>query len=111
MARKSYVQINGQLYEKAGDNSIVIDGKKWYCLGGQWTPLDAPAARAFLVMPDIQPYQSTIDGSMITSRSQHRSHLRDHNCIEVGNERLQAPKQEFTALRGIREELAARLWG
>lgn len=38
------------------------------------------------VMPDIAPYQSMIDGSMIQSRSQHREHLRENNCYEVGNE-------------------------
>ena len=44
------------------------------------------AKGAPMIMPDIQPYQSQIDGTMITSRSQHRSHLRQHNCIEIGNE-------------------------
>lgn len=39
-----------------------------------------------MVMPDIQPYRSMIDGTMITSRSEHRSHLRQHGCVEVGNE-------------------------
>lgn len=111
MPRKSYVMIEGQLREKTGDNSVIIDGKNWYCLGGAWLAADSPAAHTFFVQPDIQPYRSTIDGSMIESRSQHRSHLRDHNCIEVGNERLSPPKQEFTATRGLREELAARLWG
>jgi hypothetical protein len=109
--RKSYVFVNGALHEKTGDNTLVIDGKNWYNIGGTWTPADSPAARSFLVMPDIQPYKSTIDGSMITSRSQHRTHLRDNNCIEVGNERLPPPKREFTATRGLREELAARLFG
>ena len=51
--RKQYVQINGELVEK-------VD---YYA-----DPL-AP-----IVMPDIQPYQSMADGSMITSRSQHREH-------------------------------------
>jgi len=37
-------------------------------------------------MPDIKPYKSMIDGSEITSRSRHREHLRDHGCIEVGND-------------------------
>ncbi len=44
------------------------------------------SAGAPMVMGDIQPYQSQIDGSMISSRSQHRSHLRQHGCVEVGNE-------------------------
>ncbi len=39
-----------------------------------------------MVMGDIGEYTSMIDGSRITSRSQHRSHLRQHGCIEIGNE-------------------------
>lgn len=38
------------------------------------------------IMGDIQPYRSMIDGSWITSRSQHREHLKMHGCREVGNE-------------------------
>lgn len=38
------------------------------------------------LQPDIKPYQSMITGEMITSRSQHRDHLRQHNCFEIGNE-------------------------
>ena len=41
---------------------------------------------AHIIIRDIQPYQSQINGKMITSRSQHRNHLRDHGCIEVGND-------------------------
>lgn len=39
-----------------------------------------------LIMPDIKPYISMIDGSEITSRSRHREHLRAHGCEEVGND-------------------------
>ena len=41
----------------------------------------------FFVMGDIDPYQSMITGEMIQGRRQHREHLRQHECIEVGNER------------------------
>ena len=41
------------------------------------------------ILPDIQPYQSMADGSMITGRRQHREHLREHNCIEIGNESME----------------------
>lgn len=41
------------------------------------------------IILDIEPYQSMVDGSMITSRSKHREHLRRHNCFEVGNEKMQ----------------------
>lgn len=38
------------------------------------------------VIPDIQPYQSMVDGSMIRGRAHHREHLKEHHLIEVGNE-------------------------
>lgn len=38
------------------------------------------------IIGDIQPYRSMQTGEMITSRSQHRAHLRQHGLIEVGNE-------------------------
>lgn len=40
------------------------------------------------IIRDMEPYRSPIDGSIITSRSHHRAHKRQHNVIEVGNERL-----------------------
>ena len=46
-----------------------------------------PAAGAApMVMPDIAPYRSMIDGSLIASRSRHREHLREHGMQEVGND-------------------------
>jgi len=39
------------------------------------------------VVADIKPYTSVITGEPITSRSQHREHLKQHRCIEIGNER------------------------
>lgn len=38
------------------------------------------------VAADMAPYKSMITGEMITSRSQHRTHLKEHGCIEIGNE-------------------------
>jgi len=48
----------------------------------------------FGIIPEIQPYRSQIDGSMITSRTQHRNHLKNNGCIEVGNEKQTQRKPE-----------------
>lgn len=48
--------------------------------------LDQSGSADYYVMSDIQPYQSMIDGTQITSRSQHREHLKSNGCIEIGNE-------------------------
>jgi len=75
--RTTYVMRNGELVEKHKANDET----------------DAP-----MIMGDITPYQSMIDGSMIQSRSRHREHLRANGCIEVGNEsmetKLTAPSNE-----------------
>jgi hypothetical protein len=61
--RKRYVYIDGVMYEKGTE------------------PLPS-----LYIIPDIKPYQSMIDGRMITSRSQHREHLKANNCIEIGDQ-------------------------
>jgi hypothetical protein len=83
--RKSYVQIDGKLYEKGTE----------------------PRPVAPMVQADIKPYRSMIDGSMITSRSQHRDHLRQHNCVEVGNEteHMLKPRQYQDYGEASRKEL------
>ena len=84
--KKIYVQIDGELVEKTNRHSESL----------------AP-----MIMPDIQPYQSMADGSMITSRSQHREHLRQHNCIEIGNESMETKPVQIKSNR--KEVLRAQL--
>jgi hypothetical protein len=47
-----------------------------------------------MYMRDIGEYVSPIDGSYISTRSAHRDHMRAHDVIEVGNERLKATPVE-----------------
>lgn len=44
------------------------------------------SSKSAYIAPDIKPYRSQITGEMITSRSHHREHLKQHNCFEIGNE-------------------------
>lgn len=66
MPRQRYIQHNGEL----------IPAEEYY----------SREYHAPMVIPDIQPYQSQVTGEMITSRSQHREHLKRHGMIEIGNE-------------------------
>ena len=45
-----------------------------------------PKQLTHMVMGDISGYVSQIDGSWISSRSHHRSHLKQHGMIELGND-------------------------
>jgi len=63
------------------------------------------------VMGDIDPYQSMIDGSMIQGRRQHREHLRQHGCIEVGNEKLTPKKPTAPSRDEIRRDLHSVMTG
>lgn len=83
--------------------------KRYIAVGNSWvevTPDYVPEPKSHQVMPDIQPYQSMVDGSMITSRSQHRAHLRQHGLVEIGNEtkHLQPKPKQLPA--GRKEEIA-----
>jgi hypothetical protein len=62
-----------------------------------WEAKQAQVKRyAPMVQSDISGYVSQIDGSWIDSKSKHRNHLKQHGCIEVGNEKMSnaAPKQD-----------------
>jgi putative FmdB family regulatory protein len=48
------------------------------------------------IIQDIQPYRSMATGEMITTRDQHRNHLKQHNLIEIGNEKIK-PKTKSWA--------------
>ena len=62
--RRAYVYVDGIAYEKGTE----------------------PRASGPMVMGDIKPYRSMIDGREITSRSKHREHLRAHGYQEIGND-------------------------
>lgn len=55
------------------------------------------------VIRDIEPYKSMVDGTMITSRSRHRDHLKAHGMVELGNEMPQGPKLETVSEKDIAE--------
>jgi hypothetical protein len=60
------------------------------------------------VVRDITPYKSPIDNTMVTSRSAHREHLKVHDVIELGNERVKPvsiPTADYG--RAISDRLAA----
>lgn len=59
-----------------------------------------------MVASDIKPYRSMIDGSMITSRSKHRAHLKQHGCIEVGNETKHLKPPEKKPPQGLKQVIA-----
>lgn len=89
------------IYDKKGD--VIFAMEK-----GEVTVnrMEEETKADYYVMPDIQPYQSMIDGRMITSRSQHRTHLKDHNCVEVGNDSsLTRPPKPIGPPPGLKEEI------
>ena len=60
-----------------------------------------------MILRDIEPYQNMIDGKMISSRSEHRELLNRHNCIEIGNEKMETRVAPAQSSR--RESIARRL--
>lgn len=64
-----------------------------------------------MVMGDIQPYKSMATGEMITSRSRHREHLKQHGLIEVGNETKYISQQKKPEPpKGLKEAIARQVY-
>lgn len=64
MPRKSYIQINGVLYEKG-------------------TEPQQESKKAPMFIPDIRPYRSPITGEPITSRPKERQHMAEHGVTHT----------------------------
>jgi hypothetical protein len=97
--RRTYVPVVG-MSELVASCYVYRGGDGRYHLhpeyGGTWDGLAARSntVRMPYVMRDIGAYQSPIDGTYISSRSEHRNHLKTHDVLEVGNEpigRMQRP--------------------
>ena len=55
-----------------------------------------------MVIGDIKGYKSMVTGEMITTRRRHREHLKETNCIEIGNE---IPKQQAKPMAPIEPDI------
>lgn len=75
MSRRRWIYDGGDVVaEYSGDNLLWSKSPK------------EVSAKTATIIPDIEPYQSMATGEMITSRSRHRAHLREHRLVEIGNE-------------------------
>lgn len=92
--KSRYIYKNGEVIYAEERGVVTIDRREEMKVG-----------QAPMVMNDIKPYQSMIDGSEITSRSRHREHLQRHGCIEVGNEKMK-PK-EYRPPPGLKDDVLA----
>lgn len=67
-------------------------------------------ANAPMVINDIQPYKSMQTGEMITSRSTHRNHLKQHGLIEIGNEKTKESKPSVYNSDEVKRTIAQQLY-
>lgn len=84
--------------------------QRWVYINGEAIPADQfePEPKAdHHIMPDIQPYQSMCDGTMVMGRRQHREHLKVHGVVEVGNEALK-PRADLRK-SGVKDALVSSL--
>ncbi len=71
--------------------------RRYVYRGGEMVELDLDTPlsprKGPYIQSDIAPYRSVITREPITSRSEHRAHLRQHGCVEVGNEMPRASRE------------------
>lgn len=91
--------------ESYSDGYDRIFGKDHKASGTRRAERETTDPSAPMVMGDIQPYRSVLDGSWITSRSQHRAHVQRHGVTEVGNEKLPPPRRPEPSSKDIIQDL------
>lgn len=107
MPRSRTVWRGGKIVLEAVDGKVVYLAEDAYDTSKR---SDAVAAPHYV--RDIGEYRSPIDGTMITSRSVHRDHLKAHDVIEVGNERVGSMGGPVEAVReppGLGEAIKRRI--
>lgn len=80
IGRKRYVTVQG-IRESVPIIYTFLHAGRNFLIGTA-----VPGEMAPMVMSDIAEYRSPIDGSIVASRSSHRTHMRQHGVIEMGNE-------------------------
>jgi hypothetical protein len=98
-----------------GDRKPVRGSFVWDSAQGKMVSKDEYYANksevnAPIVMNDIQPYKSMQTGEMITSRSTHRQHLKQHGLIEIGNEKIKETKPNTYNSEEVKREIARHLY-
>lgn len=58
-----------------------------------------------MVIEDMKAYQSPLDGKWISTRRDHRKHMREHGVIEVGNEKLTRPMTKPYDPKDLKQDL------
>lgn len=86
VGRRSYVTIEGHKYS-VPKIYCYFSGGRYYLFGTH-----SHSAHGPMIMRDLEPYISPLDGSLVTSRSTHRAHMRQHGVIEMGNEYPKGPR-------------------
>lgn len=82
---RSYVSVRGHSRSIPKYKTYVgTDGYRHLHPDYGGDPFDG-SGPAFYYLPDKQSYISPLDGSEITSRSQHREHMIRHGVIEAGD--------------------------
>ena len=79
---------------------------RWIQIEGKLIPADEVTETItpmHMIIPDIQPYRSMADGTIVEGRRQHREMLQRNNCFEIGNEK-QTPRPA-TPPPGLKETL------
>ena len=88
MVRSKTIWKDGEIFAEYERGELVYLNPKYQA------PKRSEIVAAPYFMKDISEYKSPLDGQMITTRSQHRDHMREHGVIEVGNERMPTAKAE-----------------
>lgn len=74
MARRSFVQIGGKLYERGVDTIPELDSGR-----------DGVGGGSYAILGDLPDFVSPIDGSVVRGRAGLREHCKKHDVVPTAD--------------------------
>lgn len=115
MPRTSFVQIKGQLVRIEENGVAMVDSVPYIRSGWAWVPAESVHGAGAMVLGDIEPFVSPVDGSVVLGRASLREHNLKNNVTNVADYKetwAKAGEQRQAYFRGeardssLRETLA-----
>lgn len=100
IGRRTYVSVSGHVRSVPKYKTYLGTDSRNHILPEYGGEYDNGAAGPY-IMPDKQPYRSPLDGTVVTSRSQHREHMRRHGVIEAGDMPMPTRQQNRDAHKPV----------
>lgn len=86
-------------------NGKTVTSEEWYAIPGKmdWANCEPP------MIHSVQPFVSPVDGKVIRSGAELRSHEREHGVVQVGDEYVGLVNEKRAQRRQLQSDMRSKV--